>query len=348
MENTKEKDEISLKELLLKGKEWFDYLFSKKILIISLSIVGALLGFGYAKYYTKPMYTSKITFTMEQKGSSGGLGDIASMVGLGDLGGGGSSGMFGGENILFLMKSDRIIHEALKMPNEQLQGDHLLNEYLRIHFKAALKQKKINLFPKALDSVVFSRAQDSLLQVVTKQIRETQLVAERLDKKNSIINLAVTDENEQWAFLFSQLLIQHAIDLYMDIKLGKLLDTETTLMNKRDSIRGVLDGSITTLAFETDLNSHTPLMRYKTNQAKKQIDVQMLTAMYGDIVKNLEINRFTKSQEEPIIEIIDEPMMPLEKVQFGKLKGVLIGGFLAAFLVMGVLIGRKVLKGVMS
>jgi uncharacterized SAM-binding protein YcdF (DUF218 family) len=109
MENTKEKDEISLKELLLKGKEWFDYLFSKKILIISLSIVGALLGFGYAKYYTKPMYTSKITFTMEQKVSSGGFSDIASMVGLGDLGGGGSSGMFGGENILFLMKSGNSI-----------------------------------------------------------------------------------------------------------------------------------------------------------------------------------------------------------------------------------------------
>jgi hypothetical protein len=349
MENTKEKDEISLKELLLKGKEWFAYLFSKKIPIISVALVGAMLGFGYAKFVAKPMYTSKITFTMEQKGGSGGLGDIASMVGLGDLGGGGSSsGMFGGENILFLMKSDRIIHEALKMPNELLQGDHLLNEYLRIHFKSALKEKEINLFPKALDSVVFSRAQDSLLQVVTKQIRETQLVAERLDKKNSIINLAVTDENEQWAFLFSQLLIQHAIDLYMDIKLGKLLDTETTLVNKRDSIRGVLDGSITTLAFETDLNSHTPLMRYKTNQAKKQIDVQMLTAMYGDIVKNLEITRFTKSQEEPIIEIIDEPILPLDKVQFGKLKGIVLGGFLAAFLVTGVLIGRKVLKGIMN
>jgi hypothetical protein len=350
MENTKEKDEISLKELLLKGKEWFAYLFSKKIRIISVALVGALLGFGYAKFIAKPMYTSKITFTMEQKGSSGGLGEIASMVGLGDLasGGGGSSGMFGGENILFLMKSDRIIHEALKMPNEQLQGDHLLNEYVRIHYKSALKEKEINLFPKVLDSVVFSRAQDSLLQVVTKQIRENQLVAERLDKKTSIINLAVTDENEQWAFLFSQLLIQHAIELYMDIKLGKLLDTETTLVNKRDSIRGLLDGSITTLAFETDLNSHTPLMRYKTNQAKKQIDVQMLTAMYGDIVKNLEITRFTKSQEEPIIEIIDEPILPLDKVQFGKLKGIVVGGFLAAFLMIGVLIGRKVLKKIMN
>jgi len=70
--------------------------------------------------------------------------------------------------------------------------------------------------------------------------------------------------------------------------------------------------------------------------------------MYGDIVKNLEITRFTKSQEEPIIEIIDEPLMPLEKVQFGKMKGILIGGFLAAFLVTGLLIGRKVLKGVMN
>jgi hypothetical protein len=247
-----------------------------------------------------------------------------------------------------LMKSNRIIHEALKSPIEELNGDHLLNAYLKNHFAEALKEKKIKLFPKLIDTLKTNRAQDSLLLLVTKNIRETQLVADRADKKNTIINLEVKDENEQWAFLFSKMVVQHAIDLYMEIKVGKLIDTEQDLTRKRDSIRGLLDGTITTLAIETDLNSHSPLMRYKTKQAKKQVDVEVLKTMYGNIIQNLEMTKFQRSQEEPIIEIIDEPILPLKVEKFSKAKGILIGGFLTGFLLLGFLVLRKVLKGLMN
>jgi hypothetical protein len=133
----------------------------------------------------------------------------------------------------------------------------------------------------------------------------------------------------------------------MEIKVGKLIATEQDLTRKRDSIRGLLDGSITTLAIETDLNSHAPLMRYKTKQAKKQVDVEVLKTMYGNIIQNLEMTKFQRSQEEPIIEIIDEPILPLKVEKFGKAKGIMIGGFLTGFLLLGFLAVRKFLKGLM-
>jgi hypothetical protein len=343
-------DEISLKELILKGKELAAYLWGYKWVIILVTALGGSLGYVYAKYYTKATYTSTVTFTMEQKGGggAGALGGLASSLGLGDIGGGSASGMFGGENILALMKSNRIIHEALKAPIAELDGDHLLNAYLKNHFHQALKEKKIRLFPKLIGTLETNRAQDSLLLVVTKSIRETQLVADRADKKNTIINLEVKDENEQWAFLFSKMVVQHAIDLYMEIKVGKLIATEQDLTRKRDSIRGLLDGTITTLAIETDLNSHSPLMRYKTKQAKKQVDVEVLKTMYGNIIQNLEMTKFQRSQEEPIIEIIDEPILPLKVEKFGKAKGIFLGGFLSGFFILGFLVLRKVLKGLMN
>jgi len=232
------------------------------------------------------------------------------------------------------MKSNRIIHQSLKEPQADLNGDHLLNAYLKNHFEKPLKEKKIKLFPKNLDSLTFSRAQDSLLLLITKNIREGQILAERQDKKTSIINLEVKDANEQWAFLFSKALVKNAIDLYLEIKIGKLLRTEQELIQKKDSIRGLLDGSITTLAYETDLNGHTPLMRHKTNQAKKQIDVEVLRGMYGSIIQNLEMTKIQRAQEEPIIELIDEPILPLAIEKFGKTRGVLIGGFLIGFLLI--------------
>ncbi|MEN9987052.1 MAG: hypothetical protein RLZZ585_91 [Bacteroidota bacterium] len=311
-ENQLQKPEISLKELIVKVKEWFAYLWGYKWRILIAGILGGTLGFIYTQYFTKPTYTSIVSFTLEQKSnSSSALGGLASSLGLGDLPTGSSSGMFGGENVLYLMKSNRIIHQSLKEVQSELEGDNLLNAYLLNHFEKPLKEKKIKLFPKILDSLSFSRKQDSLLLAITKTIRETQVIAERQDKKTTIINLEVKDVNEHWAYLFSKALVKNAIDLYLEIKVGKLMRTENELIQKKDSIRGLLDGSITTLAFETDLNSHTPLMRYKTNQAKKQIDVEVLKTMYANVIQNLELTRFQRAQEEPIIEIIDEPILPL-------------------------------------
>ncbi|MFM1853060.1 MAG: hypothetical protein RL164_378 [Bacteroidota bacterium] len=343
-------DEISLKELILKGKEWVAYLWGYKWVIILVSTLGGALGYAYAKYFTKPEYTAQVTFTMEQKsgGAASALGGLASSLGLGDMGGASSSGMFGGENILMLMKSNRIIHEALKAPIAELDGDHLLNAYLKNHFAEALEEKKIALFPKNFDSITSTRAQDSLLLLITKNIREKQLVADRADKKNTIINLEVKDENEQWAFLFSKMLVRHAIDLYMEIKVGKLIATEQDLTRKRDSIRGLLDGTITTLAIETDLNSHSPLMRYKTKQAKKQVDVEVLKTMYGNIIQNLEMTKFQRSQEEPIIEIIDEPILPLQVAKSGKVYSIFIGGFLMDFLFLIILLFKKLISDILK
>ena len=343
-------DEISLKELILIAKNWTSYLWGRKWLFILVGCFGGALGFAYSKYLTKPEYTAQITFAMEQKsgGAASALGGLASSLGIGDIGGASSSGMFGGENILMLMKSNRIIHEALKAPILELDSNHLLNAYVKNHFAEELKEKKISLFPKTFDSISSTRAQDSLLLLITKNIREKQLIAERADKKNSIINLEVKDQNEQWALLFSKMLVQHAIDLYMDIKVGKLISTERELTRKRDSIRDLLDGSITTLAIETDLNSHAPLMRYKTKQAKKQVDVEVLKTMYGNVIQNLEMTKFQRSQEEPIIEIIDEPILPLEVNEFSLVKGILIGFFLAISLSVIIYIFLQIRQNIMK
>lgn len=344
-ENQPQKDEISLKDLILKGKDWFSYLWGYKWRILIAGIIGATLGFSYAKYLTKPTYTSTVSFTLEQKGSSGSaLGGLASSLGLGDLPSSSSSGMFGGENVLFLMKSNRIIHQSLKEAQPDLKGDNLLNAYVLNHFEKPLKEKKIKLFPKNVDTLSFTRKQDSLLLTITKTIRETQIVAERQDKKTTIINLDVKDANEQWAYLFSKALVKNAIDLYLEIKVGKLMRTELELTQKKDSIRGLLDGSITTLAIETDMNSHVPLMRYKTNQAKKQIDVEVLKSMYANVIQNLEMTKFQRAQEEPIIEIIDEPIMPLAMTHFTTMKGIILGNLIFSFLMIITLIFYKLSK----
>ncbi|MEY4964164.1 MAG: hypothetical protein RLZZ323_1483 [Bacteroidota bacterium] len=343
LSDSKRSSQITMKDLFGQFNDWICFLWPYKFRIVILSLVGGILGFLFAHYFPNKVYTAKLSFTMEQKNGAGGaLGGLASSLGLGDVGGN-SSGMFGGENILYLLKSNRIIHQSLREPQEILNGDNLLNFYLKNHFKESLRSKKIKLFPKELDSILFNRSQDSIIQLITKSIRENQLTAERQDNKTSIINLDIRDVSENWAFLFSKSIVRNAINLYLEIKVGKLLRTESELTHKKDSIRGLLNGSITTLAFETDLNTHTPLMRYKTNQVKKQIDVEVLRGMYANMIQNLEMTKFQRAQEEPIIEIIDEPIMPLNVNKRSRLLYSILGSIIFSSLLLVPLFFKRML-----
>jgi uncharacterized protein involved in exopolysaccharide biosynthesis len=46
-----------------------------------------------------------------------------------------------------------------------------------------------------------------------------------------------------------------------------------------------------------------------------------------------------------LIQVIDKPILPLKKEKFGKGKGIVMGGFLAGFLVVLFLLLKKMLKG---
>lgn len=110
-------DEISLKELVLKIKEWYQFLLTKWKLIILAAIIGGLIGFTYA-YFQKPTYKAVLTFAMEEeKSGGGGLGGalgLASQFGI-DLGSSGG-GAFSGANLIELMKSRKLVEKTLLSP----------------------------------------------------------------------------------------------------------------------------------------------------------------------------------------------------------------------------------------
>jgi len=107
-EITPQTDEISLKELILKIKEWVAYLKTQWWKIAIAGFMGGIIGFVYA--WMQPItYTAKTTFVVEDAKSSGGnLGGLASLAGqFGvDVGsGGGGGGLLSGDNILLYFKS---------------------------------------------------------------------------------------------------------------------------------------------------------------------------------------------------------------------------------------------------
>jgi uncharacterized protein involved in exopolysaccharide biosynthesis len=72
--------------------------------------------------------------------------------------------------------------------------------------------------------------------------------------------------------------------------------------------------------------------------------VQANTAILTEIVKQAELAKVTLRKETPLIQVIDQPILPLPKEKFGKAKGIILGGVLAGFLTILGLIVRRIFK----
>lgn len=345
-------DEISFKELIVKIKEWVNFLKSKWASIFIFGVIGALIGLTIA-LFEKPTYKAILTFAMEEDkgggggGLSGALG-LASSFGI-DLGGGGGGGAFAASNLAELMKSRFLVEKVLLEPIVINGKSITLAEYyiqineLREGWDKKPSLKEIQFLPGA-DRSSFTLQQDSILQKIHNSLIEKEhLSIMQKDKKVTILSIEVTSENELFSKIFCESIAKETSDFYIETKSKKSKINVSVLQRQTDSVRNALNGAITGVANETDnVYNLNPAFNIKgAPSKKKQIDVQANTAILTNLVVQLELAKITLRKETPLIQLIDRPILPLEKEKFGKLKSIALGGFLACFLyVLYLIFGR--------
>lgn len=346
-----ENDEITLKELLLKAKEWYTFLLSKWKTIVLAGIIGALLGLGYS-FYKKPIYTASLTYAVEDGKASGGLGGalgLASSFGL-DLGGS-SGGAFSGSNLMELFKSRAMVEQTLLAPVTQnnktisLAEMYIQDKKWREKWEEKPALKTITFLPN-IDRAKFTRVQDSIFGLIYKELSTESLTVEQKDKKVAIGTITMRCTNEYFAQQFNLALTQTVIDFYVETKSKRAKENMDILVRQTDSIRGELNGAITGVAVANDntFGLNPALNVKRVPSARRQVDVQANTAILTEIVKQAELAKVTLRKETPLIQIIDQPILPLPKEKFGKVKGILLGGILAGFLTILGLIVRRIFK----
>lgn len=344
-----ENDEITLKELLLKAKEWYVFLLSKWKTIVLAGIVGAILGLGYS-FIKKPVYTATLTYALEDgKAAGGGLGSLASSFGL-DLGGS-SGGAFAGANLMELFKSRAMVEQTLLAPVTQNNKTISLAEMFiqdkkwRKKWEEKPKLKSLQFLPNA-DKSKFTRAQDSIFGAIYNNLSKTALTVDQKDKKVAIGTITLNSTNEYFAQQFTLALTNTVIDFYIETKSKRAKENMDILVRQTDSIRGELNGAMTGVAVANDntfgLNPALNVKRLPS--ARRQVDVQANSAIFSELIKQTEMAKVTLRKETPLIQVIDQPILPLPKEKFGKAKGILLGGILAGFLNILGLIVRRIVK----
>ena len=322
-------DEISLKELIQKIQEWITYLKTQWKLIIGIAALGGIIGFVYASFQ-KPSYLATTTFVLEEDkgGGMGGAMGLASSFGF-DLGGGGG-GLFTGSNIIELMKSRLVVEKTLLNP-VQVTG----KEISLADFFIQINKLKIKVsFPVNADRTKFSLEQDSILQTISEGLSKNNLTIAQKDKKVSIISLTVKTESELFSKLFCEQLLKETSDFYIETKSKKSRLNVDILQRQADSIRAELNGAITGVATASDnvYNLNPAYNVKKTPGTRRQVDVQANTAILTQLVAQLELSKVSLRKETPLVQIIDRPILPLEKDKAGRLKSLALGGFLAGLL----------------
>lgn len=331
-------DELSVIELLAKLRSIIKYFRSKWLVILCFSIIGALLGLGYS-FYKKPTYSAVCTFVLDDGDKGGGLGQyagLASLAGI-NVGAGGGGGIFQGDNIIELYKSRTMIEKAL-LSEITINGKatKLIDRY--IDFNKLRKSWKENNHIDTINfrdsSRKFNRTQDSIITDIADSFNKNFLKVDKLDKKLSIIVVNVTSKDELFSKEFNNKLVETVNDFYLKTKTKKTFQNCQILQHQADSLRQILNISISGVASANDAvpNSNPLFSALRVPSQKKQVDVQSSMAVYGEIVKNLELAKISLRQETPLIQIIDNPVFPLYKEKLGKLKAILIGGLLGCFM----------------
>lgn len=353
--NSIESDEISLKELIQKIKEWSAYLKTKWKLIIAISMFGGIGGFVFA-YFQKPTYKAVMTFVLEED-KGGGMGSamgLASSFGI-DLGGVGGGSMFTSSNILELMKSRLVIEKTLTNPiiinNKKMSlADHYI-EFNELRKDWMSKERYVNVsIPANGIRSKFSIVQDTVLKVLYDEIIKNNLLISQKDKKISIITIELKTKNESFSKLFVEELAKETSKFYIETKSKKARLNVEVLQKQADSIRGQLNGAIVSVAVATDnvFNLNPAFNVKRTPATRSQVDVQANTAILTQLVAQLELAKVSLRKETPLIQVIDQPILPLEKEKFGKLKSLVLGGFLAGFLTVLYLVFRRLYKSMIE
>lgn len=346
-------DEISLKEIIQKIGEWYRYLKTQWWKIAIAGIVGGIIGFVYA--WMQPVtYTAKTTFVVEDAKSGGsGLSGLASLAGqFGVDVGGGTGGLIAGDNILLYFKSESLAREVLLSAWDSAAKESLADRYIE-NYKLQKKWEKNELigkinFPVSNKAQLYSRLQDSLLQfIINEQILKSQFGINKIDKKAGFIELSITMLDESLSKKYCDRLVEIAIQRYLTLKTQRQQKTVDNLQVRADSIGNLLSKKTTTSAsLQTssatmDLN---PLYRTNTIAATELTarDKAMLSTVYAEVVKNLELAKFTLSQETPIIQIVDSPTLPLIKNKVSKRQSAFTAMVITLFITLLFLFLRKI------
>lgn len=325
----KEQKEISFSELVLIVKEVISVLLAYKLVIAGSMIVLGSLAASYA-YFKAPTYVGKTTFMLDQQGG----GKMSSLMGVASSFGFGSSSSSSltPEKYIGILTSDRVLRNTLlKSYDGMTVLEHFIIDVFQHEEVDYLKRYNFNNIQSAEDSILNDLIYD-MREIVGSDISD-----------EGVVTISVKSSNEVFAYHVTNFLLEEVNSFFQTNNVQKEKFVFDQLNARVDSIRAELDFIEIEYAKEKDANLTALRATAKIKELRLMRKVEILNVMYQEALKKMELARFNLLNKTAMIQVIDKPVLPLEK-QIKSWKHYLVYGFIlgAMLSVISVLLYDKI------
>jgi hypothetical protein len=296
--------------------------------IIVILVVSGLLGYLIACLDAKynKNYKATYVFALEQQGlKSSPLGGLASQFGVSLSA---ESSSLAGENLLKLMQSQKVIENALLKPMNDDSSVILVNYYIENNSAMKRRWLKEGLYPISIFD--WNQRQDSAFGYIVEEVQDEMLSLSKDDRELNFVEISVTSRLSTFSEELSKNILDEALRFYVNSKTRNSMINILNLQRRVDSVSAELEKSLVSLTEVQENNIFLVNQVAKVPGMKAQVKVSMLTTLYGELVKNLELAKTLAVKEEPVITIVDEPRYPL-LVQSNKLVFSLFSAIIGLF-----------------
>jgi len=266
----------------------------------------------YNVYNTSPEFSAGLTFTLYEEGGGGGGGGLSGLIGQIGLG---SIDNVDFDRIVEFMETRQIVGEAL-FKKVTINGveDYFANHYLREmklyeNWEEKESVRFIDFWFTRGDVENFTPVENIVLNVIWNRMARTHLKTEI--RGSGIIEMKVTTESQPFSIEFTKTLFRELAFSYKEKLNEKNRTNYNQMQYRKDSIAAVLKVSEARYAKFQDTNKNLRSARALIEDIRLRRDVEVLNAIYIELVKQVEILNFTLTRETPYLISIDEPVYPV-------------------------------------
>jgi transcriptional regulator CtsR len=348
-----ESDEVTLKDLIGKATKHLIEL-KKNWLLVVLCCVPFASYMVYKAVSTPKQYQATMTFMVNSGEGGSGLAGAASILS--------SLGVAGPENdnlekILALSKSMRIVNEVLLTKatidgHNDYIGNHIIKKYdfYGTSWKTSKELQGFVFKSANIDS--FSLLERGALKALYSKVlgggKVEGLITSSQSRLTQIMTIVVSSISDDLSVVLSQVVFDKLSAFYIEKTVQRERETFKLIKQKADSIKRALTGADFSAAKFEDTNRGLFMETIKIPTKQLGRDVNRLTIMYAEAVKNLEISDFALKNKTPYIQVVDMPFSPLPSISVSWKSNLITGALIGALIGMLFVIFRKIIRDSMA
>ena len=290
-------DEVTLRELFLKIKEYYQEVVSKWKVIALIAFLFALFFVGKA-YLKESTYTAHLTFMVnEDEGGRGGA--ISGLLGQFGFSGGGS-GKFNLPKIIELARSRHIFENAIfdsciiNEKNDYI-ANHLIDLY-ELHISWVESDQLNGFYFQDSNAEAFGNTENSaLLTLYDKTVGSAKnpgIYSTTFRDDTGILSMTTSCANEMISLFLTEAMYKSLSSFYIEKSIEKQESTYQLMKGKSDSILIALNSLQSRMLKFSDTHLGITLSQHTAPRLEMQRDIQVLTIAYGEAVKNVELADF--------------------------------------------------------